>query len=504
MQYKDQLKKTGLFFIFISLYLFIFSKWIIAQKDEILGPIMLLFLLNYIYILLKKSIVKVGREGRLYFILFELSIVECLFSLVPFFQYFKATEAIGIIILGVFLYEVPKLLFENQGKKQDKKKKKLIILICVFMIGVLYFNDSVFYGIYPVIVFLSILEIILEGWINREILKLTLKKIIGGIVYIGLIYLYGISNFHLKLFFYVQNSSVAYLTRVLFIFFPLFFTAIIILFHKKNVKEQLEEYAFDFLLKLIYFLVLKFALRIDTFVIFLILNYIIILDFLRFIYGVLSDTYKATNITVIKRYEELEDDFAEMLHDDILQDLLAIKKLLPFMEKDKAIKQTVGNTLDDLNLSIRERMNFYSPKMTENLSVKENYIMLIYSIEKKYRENKILVNYKFSQLYLISPYEKIVYRILQELITNVFKHSKASKLDIIVQQDKDRIFIQVEDNGVYLGEKLKLNNGLALIKKQIDDISGEIIYEVNGNHGLRIRIEFYIDGSNSYEYFISR
>ena len=40
-----------------------------------------------------------------------------------------------------------------------------------------------------------------------------------------------------------------------------------------------------------------------------------------------------------------------------------------------------------------------------------------------------------------------IYRIFQEILTNAFKHGKATSLAAVIRKDQDQIAFRVEDNG---------------------------------------------------------
>ncbi len=48
---------------------------------------------------------------------------------------------------------------------------------------------------------------------------------------------------------------------------------------------------------------------------------------------------------------------------------------------------------------------------------------------------------------LAAPLEMAIYRISQELVTNLVKHSGASNASLEVYRDKDYVYIEVQDNG---------------------------------------------------------
>ena len=100
--------------------------------------------------------------------------------------------------------------------------------------------------------------------------------------------------------------------------------------------------------------------------------------------------------------------------------------------------------------------------------------------------------YKFNDLKTvnwrkISDEKKItIYRILQELMTNMKKHSKASHVVIAFIQKPKRIFINYLDNGI--GGELKKGSGLQNTESRINSIDGKITFESVKDKGFKAKL----------------
>ena len=91
--------------------------------------------------------------------------------------------------------------------------------------------------------------------------------------------------------------------------------------------------------------------------------------------------------------------------------------------------------------------------------------------------------------------EIIIYRIVQELVSNVLKHSAATKLSILLTcfDDDNLINILVQDNGkgfdVEKEENDNLGMGLKSLKEMIADLHGEIRFDSNPASGTTANID---------------
>ncbi|UQB70307.1 tetratricopeptide repeat-containing sensor histidine kinase [Epilithonimonas zeae] len=82
-----------------------------------------------------------------------------------------------------------------------------------------------------------------------------------------------------------------------------------------------------------------------------------------------------------------------------------------------------------------------------------------------------------------------IYLVLQELMTNMKKHSQANIVSIKFSKDNSRINISYTDNGIGI-KKLSPKNGLQNMENRINAIKGTIIFDTETNNLLKINISF--------------
>lgn len=79
--------------------------------------------------------------------------------------------------------------------------------------------------------------------------------------------------------------------------------------------------------------------------------------------------------------------------------------------------------------------------------------------------------------------------ILQELMVNMKKHSKASHVAVRVEQDGHQVSIYYSDNGIGLPAGFQKGNGLVNTGNRIKNLRGDFTFDV-GENGLKIRMTF--------------
>ena len=122
------------------------------------------------------------------------------------------------------------------------------------------------------------------------------------------------------------------------------------------------------------------------------------------------------------------------------------------------------------------------------------------NLEANFNEtvNDLLVSYKNKDINIITKdsakinwkrvskeKKTIIYRILQELMTNMKKHSKAS-LVVVTFTQNNKLVIKYSDNGV--GTENKTHNGLQNAENRISAVKGTIIFDSHLGKGFKATI----------------
>ncbi|HVF82512.1 MAG TPA: ATP-binding protein [Flavisolibacter sp.] len=97
---------------------------------------------------------------------------------------------------------------------------------------------------------------------------------------------------------------------------------------------------------------------------------------------------------------------------------------------------------------------------------------------------------------LKSSFELSVYRIVQELLNNIVKHSKANKAIVQVSAQNSILSVTVEDNGIGLMQAKGQAGGmgLATLRSRVEAIKGTIQIEGEAGNGVSAYLEFDTSG----------
>jgi signal transduction histidine kinase len=82
-----------------------------------------------------------------------------------------------------------------------------------------------------------------------------------------------------------------------------------------------------------------------------------------------------------------------------------------------------------------------------------------------------------------------IYRILQEALTNVVKHSQSKDASVKLQYSDSLLLLQIEDHGVGIGPNANGGLGLIAMRERAELVGGELAVSrpVNGGTVVRLR-----------------
>ena len=83
--------------------------------------------------------------------------------------------------------------------------------------------------------------------------------------------------------------------------------------------------------------------------------------------------------------------------------------------------------------------------------------------------------------------ETVVYRLVQEALTNILKHAGAVRVDLQIQSREDRLDVIVSDDGKGFEPSSELRGfGLAGMRERIEPAGGELRIESRPGAGTRV------------------
>lgn len=201
--------------------------------------------------------------------------------------------------------------------------------------------------------------------------------------------------------------------------------------------------------------------------------------------------------------EDERMNLAREMHDEVGQILTSIKMNLSLMRrqvKDKEKKfqtkelekeiTSMSEMVDHAVVRLRKMITELRPELLDKLGL---IPALEWYVEEYEKETKIKSEFKcdFEELLLDHNLELTIFRIIQEALTNVVRHSSAKRVSIKVIKMKDYILVEIIDDGKGITEeelKRKESFGLLGMRERANIVGGKI--EIEGVPGKGTTVRF--------------
>jgi len=194
---------------------------------------------------------------------------------------------------------------------------------------------------------------------------------------------------------------------------------------------------------------------------------------------------------VIQAQEDERKRIAKDLHDGIVQQLGGLNLGLQKVFEDKETTETkkLLSILDESTKELRELSHKMMPRALVGLglipALKDMLENSLGNTSIKYQFEHFGITTRFNENIEIS-----IYRIAQELVNNVIKHSNATKVNVqLFKVDNELIFI-IEDNGSGMDiSQRKDGIGLMNISSRLETLNGNVNFKPSPENGTLATIK---------------
>jgi PAS domain S-box-containing protein len=209
----------------------------------------------------------------------------------------------------------------------------------------------------------------------------------------------------------------------------------------------------------------------------------------------------ATHLQSVR--EEERTMIAQEIHDELGQVLTALKIHISLLanklnNNQEPLKQKIYSLLDMIDASV-ESVQKISAKLRPGIL---DELGLIAAIEWQTEEFEKLTSIKCS---LVLPKEELllekdkstaIFRIFQEALTNIARHSQATKAQISLLNHQSNIYLEIQDNGKGISQdQIKAFKSLGIhgMEERAMVFGGQVYIEGTAGKGTTVEVEIPID-----------
>jgi len=184
---------------------------------------------------------------------------------------------------------------------------------------------------------------------------------------------------------------------------------------------------------------------------------------------------------LIKQFET-EQYISKKLHDEVANDVF---HTITKVRGDKTDSPELLDALDGIYHKVRD-----ISKSNADLDVSKDFGRLLNDLLDSYKTERVNILTKNASKVVWSELSeakrKVLYRVLQELMINMKKHSKATLITLNFEKDKGKLSVHYIDNGV--GCTLEKGSGLTNTESRMEMIGGAITFESAIGKGFRAHL----------------
>jgi two-component system, NarL family, sensor kinase len=190
---------------------------------------------------------------------------------------------------------------------------------------------------------------------------------------------------------------------------------------------------------------------------------------------------------------------ARELHDGLGQELAALEMILAQIPKQNSVDardqaaEEASEIVARAIQQVRSMSHLLHPPMLDEVGLLSAVQWYLDGLTKRSGISTSLEVQRGDFPRLTRDLETAIFRAIQEALTNVFRHSEASKAWVTLGQQKDQVIVNVGDDGKGIGTEIaemrpgSLGVGLAGMRQRAKELGGKLRL-TNGNPGTLVEI----------------
>jgi len=196
---------------------------------------------------------------------------------------------------------------------------------------------------------------------------------------------------------------------------------------------------------------------------------------------------------VLQAEERERNIIGQELHDNVNQILASAKLYLSMAETDEELRETlIKNSLKYIEDAIQEIRSLSKSQVTplKIINLQELVEDLLNEFDQK-ASIRTNFNYNVSKNVVVDEDLKLnIYRVIQEQLNNVLKHSSAEKVSVSVEGINGWLKVKIEDDGKgFLLDKRRNGIGIANMTNRVESYNGQIKIDTSPGKGCVVDVK---------------
>lgn len=196
---------------------------------------------------------------------------------------------------------------------------------------------------------------------------------------------------------------------------------------------------------------------------------------------------------IMNSEEQERRNISSTLHDSVAAKLGAAKmsmQSIPFLAEERKSEQLekTAQLISNIHQDIRNLAHHLLPVTLEKEGLVSAIAEFVSEINQLHLIEIKIDNHLSSDFNLPSRNELVLYRIVQELINNIVKHSQATEATVFLSYTNQQLVIQVSDNGIGFSASQE-NQGLYSIRERITTIGGTLTINSEQSKGSIVQVK---------------
>jgi two-component system sensor histidine kinase UhpB len=198
---------------------------------------------------------------------------------------------------------------------------------------------------------------------------------------------------------------------------------------------------------------------------------------------------------IIRLQEAERKSLAHELHDEIGQHLTAIHvdaaaiKSCRTLDSAKQSASAISDVVMQMMDIVRTMLHKLRPGGLDELGFVAALQELVDAWQVRHENVVVETTIDGEFAGLAESVQLTLYRVLQECLTNISRHSRANQVNIVVMDKPHQLMLSVSDNGQgFQLDRQPQRFGLAGIRERVDGIDGQLEIITGEQQGVRVEV----------------